>query len=506
MNRRPWWPPALVGAGILLSYVVTIGRAPVPWNDEIWDASAVLSLVHGGNGVPTALPAGTWDSFPRFYGPAYFRLTTIIARAGGVTPTTIRLASLLGAILIAAAAGWLAWTTSRRAAWAWLAFAIVAAAPDLGAIATNGRVDALAIGAEIAGLAALVACASGPTGRSLGLSFLAGAAWAVALLSSGRVVPFFGALALTVPAVALVPAPDRRRVLLAAAVAGAIGGGTFVRWTIQAGYGPIGRVLFLRNATRQDWFNGVTAGGHRTWGLYLRPGIMLAGTIALAVAAGAARLVPGTLARLARLAWAAAALTLAISLSVGNNVLYTSSYFTIPLLATSLAVVPLVAGTARRRVAFVATGLVGAVFLAVALGKTLETVQSWPALDPRPLEAFVAREVPAGSLVFGPDHFYFYAVEASGSSYRAASLTPFPGPEIGVATARSVLEGTAGARRYLLWPAGAALPETFACVGGEPAATFEPRRRTGLLGRFVDLYTHQDGLPASRLFEVPETC
>src|SRR5947208_2915030 len=85
------WPAAIAGILILISFLVTIERVPLPWNDEIFDASAVLSLVRGGTGVPTALPPGTWQPFPRVYGPAYFRMAAILASTTGVTPVSVRL-------------------------------------------------------------------------------------------------------------------------------------------------------------------------------------------------------------------------------------------------------------------------------------------------------------------------------------------------------------------------------------------------------------------------------
>jgi hypothetical protein len=237
-------------------------------------------------------------------------------------------------------------------------------------------------------------------------------------------------------------------------------------------------------------------------GLYLRPGATFVSALL-----GAALAVFSTsndaAGRLARLAFWGAVLTLAHWLVTGNNILFHGAYFTLPLLVSSLALTPM---ARLRRSALVAWAAIAALFFAIAVGKDVEIVQSWTASNPRPLQTFLEREVPAGSLVFGPDSDYFYAVEAAQSSFRTILLVPFPAPAFGHATVPNVFGGTEDARRFVLWPAGVALPGDLPCRLDEPVATFRPARHEGALAQFVGLYARQHGFVETALFAVPPGC
>jgi hypothetical protein len=498
------WPALAAGVLILASFLLTAPRAPVPWKDETYDASAVLSLVQGGSGVPTVLQPGTWAPFPRVYGPAYFSVATAVARRIGVTPTAIRLPCLLGAILIAVAAGWLALAVTGSAVWAAVSFAVLAAAPDLALVAVNGRVDSLAIAGALIGEAALVDASRRRSGAaSASLAAIAGTAWALSLLASPRVLPWFGAFALVAPGLLWLPKATRARVLASVAIAAGIAAGAYVIWTRSIGSGPIARLLFLRQSTEGDWFDVVVPGGHRALGLYLRPGVTCVSALLMAALTIACRPMRDEAGGFARVAFWGAAVTVAYWLLTGNNILYHGAYFTLPLLATSLALAP---AARLRRTVLLAWAAVATLFAAIALGKTIEIAQSWTASDPRPLQAFLEREVPAGSIVFGPDADYFYAVEAARSSFRTVLRVPFPAPGFGQATVPNAFAGTEGARRFLLWHAGDAIPEDVPCRLSKPLATFHPVRRTGALARFVSLYAREHGFVDTSLFAVPPGC
>src|SRR5581483_6713274 len=160
----------------------------------------------------------------------------------------------------------------------------VLATPDLTAIATNGRVDSLAIGLQLLGLAAVAQAVRGETSRSAAVfGVVAGSAWGAAMLTSPRVFPSLGAIALVSPGLLLLTADDRRRAFVAGAAAVALTAVVYFSWTFSSGWGLSGHVVYLRNAARGDWFNSPVAGESRQWGLYLRPLVTFAVAAATAL-------------------------------------------------------------------------------------------------------------------------------------------------------------------------------------------------------------------------------
>jgi hypothetical protein len=83
---------------------------------------------------------------------------------------------------------------------------------------------------------------------------------------------------------------------------------------------------------------------------------------------------------------------------------------------------------------------------------------------------------------------------------------PFPTPAFGHATRANVFDGTEGARRFLLWPAGEATPDDVPCRLPAPTAVFRPARTNGTLARLVALYAREHGFVETSLFEVPADC
>jgi hypothetical protein len=57
------------------------------------------------------------------------------------------------------------------------------------------------------------------------------------------------------------------------------------------------------------------------------------------------------------------------------------------------------------------------VLVAFRSGKVVAWLASYQERDPQPLQDFIRSTVPGNSRVFGPEDFYFYAVEGAGSHY-----------------------------------------------------------------------------------------
>ena len=115
--------------------------------------------------------------------------------------------------------------------------------------------------------------------------------------------------------------------------------------------------------------------------------------------------------------------------------------------------------------------------------------------------------------MFGYDQYYYYAVEAAGSTFRTWTPTPFPPPAFGRPAGISV-EGEPSAaladRRFLLWPVNGlpgAVPDTFACATNNVVARFSESETevTGVerLGGFI---ASLHGYPDTVLYKLPANC
>ena len=145
----------------------------------------------------------------------------------------------------------------------------------------------------------------------------------------------------------------------------------------------------------------------------------VAGSLALAAWLSAGRRPDWRLdASVVSLLLAAAWIDLVLTMALFNITFGFAVYFAVPLLAVVLAAPPrLASGHPVAAALFAGALLAGnAGLLAV---KDVRLAASWSARDPRRLETFVAAHVPRGSRVMGPEDFYFYAVERSGSRYRS---------------------------------------------------------------------------------------
>src|SRR4051812_39105250 len=145
--------PALILASIA-GFLVTLERSPVAWPDSIIYASIARSLQLGHGGVPTVLRDAPFAAdHLRFYGPVFFRIAAWLFALFGLGERYVRLISVAGALLIAAGgAGLVRAFGGSRERQAWTA-ALLLLSPEIGRSATDGRMDTLAVGFEIAALA-----------------------------------------------------------------------------------------------------------------------------------------------------------------------------------------------------------------------------------------------------------------------------------------------------------------------------------------------------------------
>ena len=362
--------------------------------------------------MPSALPPGPWYApFPHIYGPLFFNLSAAFIRFFGLSAVTVRIVCVLGAALLVAATAWLMRSAGLGPRWTAIGCAVMTLTPELGTIATNGRMDTLAIALEIAAMAAFVAALrSEDHGDGIRWGAVAGGLWLLALLTQVRALPLLAGMGVG-GLVLLFSRATRRPAFVAGtcAVAVFLLGGLW--WTYHLGLTPVEWALTYLRSSRGDAQNLALAGQPRVWGLELRN--MMTPLAILAAGTGTAWMLwrrtsamseqAPTLSPLVAIL-IASIVNVAFIFSVANHVFTSSSYFVLPLLAAVLAVSVAAGERGGRPQAIVGFWIAVAVlFGAARTMKYVEVWQTWPYRDPAPLHQFVAQHVPSGSLVFGYD-------------------------------------------------------------------------------------------------------
>jgi 4-amino-4-deoxy-L-arabinose transferase-like glycosyltransferase len=185
--RRLAWAAGII---CLLANLAIISRAPIPWLDEVYLVSVANSVAHQNRPFERLTPRPEWvDGYEKIYGPVFFHAEAAFIRLLGLSPLSGRVVCWIGAVLTAIAAAWLVGVAGGSVQWAALAFALIVLTPEFSVIARNGRMDSLAIGFELAGMACLMMALREST-RATRWALGAGACWALAVLTTPRTLPF----------------------------------------------------------------------------------------------------------------------------------------------------------------------------------------------------------------------------------------------------------------------------------------------------------------------------
>src|SRR5204863_3442251 len=106
---------------------------------------------------------------------------------------------------------------------------------------------------------------------------------------------------------------------------------------------------------------------------------------------------------------------------------------------------------------------------------------TWAARSPAAFDAFVARHVPPGSAVVGPDAPFFFSVERAGSRFRSIAARSWadwarwvPLVEPAALGVPRRFQEPAPFKRFLLWPSARGVPGGYACALPHLVARFEP--------------------------------
>jgi hypothetical protein len=497
----------------LVGFAVTLGRLPIDSGDAPFYASIARSLQLRGVGIPSVLTDGpTAVDHVRFYGPVYFHLAARLFAWFGFSSVAFRELSLLGAILVAS--GGVAVCSALgggrdRQAWA---CALLLLSPELGLMATFGRMDTLAVGFEMLGLAVFLRGLTHerePWRHGLVSAALFGAA----ALTTPRSFPFM--LGFAVAAIAILPSvrPESRRHVWGQLAICVVTGLTIVLvWTFVSVGGPRPwlhmmsfiawhddtDVAILPTMVRQltfVWWQGVTVvfaviGAFvAAWRLRGHASCTVAASFALVAA------------------WT----TLVVTMTLFNFTFLFGTYSALPLFAIVIAVPTPMSDTRRRGAAWLALALL-LCFGGVRAAKLVRAGVTWSARSPARLERFIKTHVPPGSEVMGPHQDYFFAVERSGSRYLMAEQVSAAHwarwiPEIEHRLPQKKSERIGA--QYLLWPADEsryAIPPLIACARGDVIAQYEPPPDDIPALAWLVKGDAQAGYPSTLLYPLKERC
>lgn len=390
-------------------------------------------MVRGGPPVPTVLAA-----FPHtlridlFYGPLVCFLGSLDVRLLGLSATSWRLLGFLGAVGAVFAASWVSRCLDRSPAVMAAAAMLVTLSQGMGARATSGRLDTVTVALELLSLACTLCAMRVQDLKRFRFIYaaLAGSFCGLAALSTPRAFPFalglFAALGLELVL-------SRKRDLVAP---GLIIASTALlpvwAWTLSRGMSPIAWLHFIAVLSRGDKLS-VSPMLHGSWHFFDEPLVPLVSgllfTLVMLLVFGSA-IVFGRRTLQAEghdVSFAVRLASIAVFINYAASFLTIARFWDYEIFVVPLVIPVVIAWTAKllrgnapRTLARVVLGswLILAIVLGtIRSGKVVAWLASYDERNPQPLHDFVNKHVPRNSRVFGPEDFYFYAVEAAGSHY-----------------------------------------------------------------------------------------
>lgn len=485
--------------------VAIASRVPLSEGDDAFYASIVR-----------AADTPAFD-YVRFYGPVFFRIVGASFDVFGFSIGSLRAVSLLGALLIASAGLMLARTLGADAPHRAWACALLVLSPEWGWAATSGRMDALAVGLELLGLAVLARGLAGRR-RPWKHGIAGGVLLASAALTTPRTFPFM--FSLLVGAAAVLPFTDGRmrrsasRLLAVAAVTSLM---LFGAWLTLGAGGAVSWLRIMWSIATHQRDDVALLPGTRIlsfgWSRVVTPAVGIIAALLFARQRGhwTAQMLA------ARFALVTVWTTFVVTAVLFGMTLFFGTYFVVPLFAVVLAL-PWDArarGDAGARLPLVTVVAIAllAFFGTVRVAKHVRAAITWTARDPVRVEGFVRAYVPPGSVVVGPHFLYFFPVERAGSRYRTANQVSWadwtqwipPGDR-----SLQPLPRDRARQRLILWPTDETLVFGQAprgrCGVGAAVATYEPPPPDlpGLSG--VAALDDLRGYPRATLYRTNDQC
>jgi len=391
----------LLVAAYLALHFLTLARSPLPWFDDTFFASVTDSVVRTGE--LKLLVAPLWFDKPVYiYGPAYFAVTSSLARLLPFDVFTFRLPCLLFALGIVVLVGLILRSRKVARETVILTCVLLALDPTFYKSSHSGRMDSMTLFFILLSLLTLPAKDSAGGRASVGRALGSGVAATIAMLTTPR--PAYLVAAIGCILVYRVVRERSRARWTELLVWGGTLGTLYGIWLLYA-FGTPGNVLSYYAGVPGDYLGGI---GVR---LVHVPVLVAVVVLAVAVALGDPR-------RLATELMFFVAVGIAGFYVVVREPGLLYSFFMVVVAYLGIGYLGgMLAGRQRRALPRVVLLLLLMANTASYLARNAYVIAQWQANDSAAVDRAVAAQIPRGSRVVGDDK-YFFAVRKAGSDFQ----------------------------------------------------------------------------------------
>lgn len=397
--ERPLPLVAVIGFTIVYVtvHLLTLGRSPLPWFDDTFFASITDSVVR--NGELKLLVSPLWFDKPVYiYGPAYFGLTSLIARVAPFDILAFRLPSLLFGLVLVIAVGLILRTRRVPPAIALWTAVLLALDPTFYKSSHSGRMDTMALAFILLSLLTIPAVER-TGGASVRRALLSGVFAGMSLLTTPRPAYLLVVIGcLLVYRVARERSRERATELVLWSGSALLLYGAWVLYAFQTPWNLI------------DYYRSIPGEyiGGRAVRLVHVP--LLLGLVALAVVAGRRALANDVM------IFVGAGIAGFYVLVHEPNLFY--SIFMVPLAYLGIGYLTAqLFGSGRRSLPLLVYAALLALNLSGYIARNAFVFARWADTDHRRVDRAVAAWIPNGSHVVGDDK-YFYAVRKGGAEFQ----------------------------------------------------------------------------------------
>lgn len=466
----------LLALYFVTSFVLIQGRDPV-WGDELYPQSTGWSIA---NGRPAHMSVdGLYPRdipLERFFGPVSFHVAATLIHFWGLRMLAWRAVCFLFGISLITAATALLLRLCAASQWVTLAGAAVALIANGYCIIAPGRWDPVTMGFVLAGFAFLLYAVNGSGARLAFLAVVGGIFFALAAGSTPRALPSLAGVACGLFSAACFDANRRNRILSAGAVAAFSGFVIDALLLAPLGMTPWSWLQTVRRLSKGDQIDtSPILGGEWNPQFSINKVVALVTLFLLSsgiLCAWMQRRERAGELRTWRVALTIAALANLTLCAVFASRILSYAIFWLPLMV--LASFSWIKWESLRGKSL--RLLIGTLaILELLLPATLEiqrmytSVELWRGRDPAVLLSEIRREIPRGSIVFGPIGGFFYPVEQAGSRYLYLGNDITPGLAVGDGSSahlkRAVDAAACTAPTFAIWPGD----------GGNPILDVIPR-------------------------------
>ena len=463
-DGKAWYYAGISGLVLVvaLNTVTTLRQAP--WEDEVFAVSTSWSMSRSQAPILSVLAQYPNTISPiRFYGPVSFEVESFLIRAFGLSPIAWRLACSLGILLTLVVSIQLI-KAAGGDRWSCLLGALLIALSSSVSSPFPGRWDAVTVGLFLGGLLSFVSAWNGSLKSALIRLTLSGFLFGISIASTPRSLTLTLAFAAAAFLTGALFTRLRKSLILGTLYSLAIAMTTHTLLVLPWGQNSVSWYAEVRRVTRADYINATPIAGRGLWTLDLQHHRALATLLLLFVSAAAL----STVGRRSHLDPERLPLKVFLTAFGGINlilmlILLANALGQISFCVPSIAV----AGSCwvsrdylRQDLKSVIIALLTLCLLVMGLEEVEQAgsvILTWSQRNTGALTAFVHRNVPAGSVVYGPIGDYFFAVELAGDQYLYTFERTTPGlysrplasiPDVGERLDQMICSRPT----YVIWP------------------------------------------------------